>query len=199
MRADARKNYAHLLEIARAVVGEQGVDASLRDIARKADVGLATLYRHFPTREALLEALLRSTLDDLTRKADELGATKPPHEALLLWMSEAVQFVRSYNGVVAMMSAALEDADSALHASCSNLRSAGSRLLEVAQAEGVARTDIDGLDLFAVIGALGWIGDQPSFATRAEHLTNILAGAVLTEGVQVQDAAAASGRRELSA
>lgn len=179
MRADAQKNYDHLLQIARAVIDEQGVDASLRDIARRADVGLATLYRHFPTREALLEALLRSTLDDLTRKAGELAATIRPCEALRSWLSEAVQFVRSYNGVVALMSAALEDDTSALHASCSNLRAAGAQLLAVAQAEGSARPDIDGLDLFAIIGALGWIGDQPTFAIRANHLTDIVVDAIM--------------------
>lgn len=56
MRADAKKNYSHLLAVARVVIAEHGADASLRDIARKADVGLGTLYRHFATREALLEA-----------------------------------------------------------------------------------------------------------------------------------------------
>ena len=60
MRADARKNYSHLLAVARDVVTEHGVDASMRDIARRANVGLATLFRHFPTREALFEALLRT-------------------------------------------------------------------------------------------------------------------------------------------
>ena len=66
MRADARKNYDHLLEVARENVAEHGADASLRDIARRAGVGLGTLYRHFPTREALLEALLRTSFDELT-------------------------------------------------------------------------------------------------------------------------------------
>ena len=72
MRADAKKNYDHLLEVGRAVVTEQGADASLRDIARRAGVGLGTLYRHFPTREALLETLLRAGFDDLAVSADDL-------------------------------------------------------------------------------------------------------------------------------
>ncbi|MBP2302019.1 TetR/AcrR family transcriptional regulator [Azospirillum picis] len=182
MRADAKKNYAHLLATAGEVIKEHGVEASLRDIARKADVGLATLYRHFPTREALLEALLRKTLDELTREAAKLEQTEPPQQALLLWINDAVRFVRSYNGAVAVMSAALDDVNSALHASCSNLRSAGARLLENAQTAGVARPDISGLDLFAIIGALGWIGDQPSFGSRAEHLFGIIAGSLLTVG-----------------
>lgn len=181
MRADAKKNYDHLLAIARLVVAEHGVDASLRDIARRADVGLATLYRHFPTREVLLEALLRTSLDELTRRAADLGSSKAPDEALSLWLPDAVAFVRSYNGVVAVMAAALDDTGSALHASCSSLRAAGARLLEQAQAEGTARRDLDGIDLFGIIGALGWLGDQPAFASRADRLTSIVAGAILRD------------------
>lgn len=180
MRADAQKNYSHLLTVARDVIAEQGADASLRDIARRANVGLATLYRHFPTREALLEALLRTALDELTRKAADLRACKTPAEALSLWLSDAVGFVRSYNGVVAVMAGALEDANSALHSSCISLRAAGGHLLEQAQAEGKARTDLDGIDLFALIGALGWLGDQPAFASRADRIVGLVAGAILT-------------------
>lgn len=179
MRADARKNYDHLLAVAHEVITEHGVDASLRDIARKADVGLATLFRHFPTREALLEALLRTRLDELTRKADELEKLVSPDRAIVSWFREAVAFVRSYNGVVALMAAALADPDSALHSSCANLRSAGTRLLQRAQREGMARADIDGTDLFALIGALGWVNDQPLFAPRADHLFEIIFSAVL--------------------
>lgn len=179
MRADARKNYCHLLAVARVVISEHGADASLRDIARRADVGLATLYRHFPTREALLEALLQATLADLTQKACDLETSSEPDEALVSWFREGVAFVRSYSRVVDLMAGAIADPDSALHASCVNLRSAGARLLLRAQGEGRARADIDGTDLFALIGALGWVGDQPSFAPHADHLFEVIAGAIL--------------------
>lgn len=182
MRADAQKNYDHLLTVARDVIAEQGADASLRDIARRAEVGLATLYRHFPTREALLDALLRNTLDELTRKADDLALGNTPGEALALWLPDAIAFVRSYNGVVSVMAAALDDADSALHASCNRLRAAGGRLLEQAQAEGKARADLDGMDLFGIIGALGWLGDQPAFAARADRLVGVVVSAILHNG-----------------
>ena len=180
MRADARKNYIHLLAVARAVITEHGADASLRDIARKAEVGLATLYRHFPTREALLEALLHATLAELTQKAGALETSAAPGEALVSWFRDGVAFVQSYSGVVDLMATAIADPDSALHASCVDLRSAGTRLLHLAQAEGIVRTDIDGTDLFALIGALGWVGGQPSFAPRAEHLFEFVASAILT-------------------
>lgn len=180
MRADAKKNYDNLLAIARDCVTEQGADASLRDVARRAGVGLATLYRHFPTRAVLLEALLRKSFDDLTARARELENSGSRSKALVSWLHEAVAVAHNFRGVVAAMVAAIADPNSALHTSCVTMRAAGTRLLGIAQAEGVARTDIDGDDLFALIGALAWLGDQPSLAPRAEHLFRVVASAILT-------------------
>jgi AcrR family transcriptional regulator len=180
MRADARKNYNHLLAVARDVVTENGADASMRDIARRAEVGLATVLRHFPTREALFEALLRANLDALTQKAGELETSNPPGEALVSWFREGVAFVHSYSGVVALMASAHADPDSALYASCTAVHEAGERLLRRAQADGTARTDMDGVDLFALMSALGWLVDQPSFASRADHLLHVITSAILT-------------------
>jgi AcrR family transcriptional regulator len=180
MRADAKKNYDHLLAVARDVVTEHGADAPMREIARRADVGLATLLRHFPTREALFEALLRSNLDALTQKAGELETSNPPDEALVSWFREGVAFVHSYRGIVDLMASAHADPDSALYASCTAVHSAGARLLLRAQAEGTARSDMDGGDLFALMSALGWLVDQPSFAPRADHLFHVIASAILT-------------------
>ena len=78
------------------------------------------------------------------------------------------------------MVTAIEDTQSALHASCVAMRAAGTRLLAGAQAEGAARTDIDGTDLFALAGSLAWLGDQPSLAPRADHLFGVIVGAILT-------------------
>lgn len=180
MRADARKNYSRILTVAREVVTAHGVDASMRDIARRADVGLATLLRHFPTREALFEALLRTNLDALTRKAGELETSNPPDDALVSWFREGVAFVGSYSGVVALMASAHADPDSALYAPCTAVRSAGARLLLRAQAEGTARADMDADDLFALMSALGWLVGQHSFAPRADHLFHLIASAILT-------------------
>ena len=180
MRADARKNYSRILTVAREVVTAHGVDASMRDIARRADVGLATLLRHFPTREALFEALLRTNLDALTQKAGELETSNPPDDALVSWFREGVAFVGSYSGVVALMASAHADPDSALYAPCTAVRSAGARLLLRAQAEGTARADMDADDLFALMSALGWLVGQHSFAPRADHLFHLIASAILT-------------------
>jgi AcrR family transcriptional regulator len=180
MRADAKENYHHLLVTARAVVAENGANASMRDIARKAGVGLATFFRHFPTRDALLDTLLRSALEELTRKADVLESASSADEALVAWLRDAVAFVRIYSGVVTLMATALSDASSALHTSCENLRSAGTRLLTRAQAEGRADKNMTGSDMFALIGALGWIGDQASYSVRSDYLFDVIANAILT-------------------
>jgi AcrR family transcriptional regulator len=180
MRADARKNYSHVLAVAREVVAEHGVNASMRDIARRSGVGLATLLRHFPTREALYEALLCTNLDALTQKANELEKASSPDEALVSWLREWLEFAQSYKGVVTLMASAHTDPDSALYASCAAIHSASARLLVRAQATGSARADMSGDDLFALMAALGWAVDQPSFAPRADHLFRIIASAILT-------------------
>jgi AcrR family transcriptional regulator len=173
MRADARKNYEHLVAVAGVVVAEQGAEASLRDVARRAEVGLGTLYRHFPTREALLEALLRTSFDELTARAVELESSEPG-EALLTWVRECIRFTTTYRGVTEVMVSAIEEPESALHASCVALRASGARLLRRAQDVGAARTGTDGTDLFALIAALAWLGDQPALAPRADHLFDVI-------------------------
>lgn len=181
MRADAIKNYDHLLAVARAVVTDQGADASLRDIARRAGVGLGTLYRHFPTREALLEALLRTSFDALTARAAAFTTSVPPNEAIVAWLREVVAVAHSHRGVIALMLAAIADPNSALHASCVTMRSAGAQLLARAQAEGLARPDMDGDDLFSLAAALAWLGEQTSSEPRAEHLFRIITSAIVTD------------------
>jgi AcrR family transcriptional regulator len=195
MRADARRNYDQLLAVARAVVTEQGANASLRDIARRAGVGLGTLYRHFPTREALLEALLRSRFDDLTARAGGLETSTEPDDALVSWLRDLVSCANDYRGAIAAMVAAIEDPGSALHASCVTMKAAGTRLLARAQDEGLARDDIDGADLFALVGALAWLGDQPSHAPRADRIFDLIASALLTSRVAPVTKAARKKRR----
>jgi AcrR family transcriptional regulator len=180
MRADAKKNYDQLLAAARVIVARDGAGASMRDVARQAGVGFGTMYRHFPTREALLEALLRTGFDTMTARADELAAGSRPDEALVIWLRETVAAAHAYSGVTASMMAAIEDPDSALHGSCVAMQSAGTRLLKHAQVAGMARRDIDGADLFALVGALAWLADQNTPAARADRLFDIIASAILT-------------------
>ncbi|WP_110598763.1 TetR/AcrR family transcriptional regulator [Salinicola lusitanus] len=181
MRVDARKNYDRLLAVAGEVFADEGADASLRDIARKAGVGLGTLYRHFPTREALLETLLRASFEALAERAKVLESSDSADEALVAWMQETTEFTYRQRGIIALMMGAIEDTNSALHDSCVMLRAAGTALLTRAQAEGKARDDLSGAELFDLIAALAWLREQPSHAARADHLFTLIADAILTD------------------
>ncbi|MFJ9948840.1 TetR/AcrR family transcriptional regulator [Kitasatospora sp. NPDC091207] len=174
-RADARRNRDRVLEAAAEVVAEQGTQASLRDVARRAEVGLGTLYRHFPTREALLETLLRRRFELLAERADVLAAAGPPERALADWLYEFTLGAGAYQGLPATLMATLSDVESPLHASCLMMRQAGGRLLRAAQETGDIRADVAAVDLFALVNALGWIADQaPGLAERREHLFRLV-------------------------
>ena len=181
MRADAKRNYNHILAVARDTVTAHGSNASMREIARNAGVGLATLLRHFPTREALFEALLCMKGDALTQRARELETSTQPGEALVSWFREAVEFTHTFGGVCDLMASAHADPDSALHASSTAMHDAGARLLRRAQVEGAARPDMDGVDLFALISSLAWLVSQPAFASRADHLSHLITSSILTK------------------
>lgn len=181
MRADAQANYDRLLVVAAAVLRDKGADASLRDVARQAGVGLATLLRHFPTREVLLEALLRTRFDELTIRATEVRTTCSPEEALALWLRDFVACTTDYRGVVVSMMEAIQDPESALHYSCVTMREAGTELLVRAQEAKVARADIDGTDLFALGSSLTWLAQQPGLETRTDHFFDLILGSILTD------------------
>jgi hypothetical protein len=91
-----------------------------------------------------------------------------------------VALTYDHRGVIASMTAAIEDEQSALHGSCVLLKASGARLLARAQADGTARKDIDGTDLLALVSALAWLNDQAPFAARVDHLFDIIAGALMT-------------------
>ncbi|MBR7675707.1 helix-turn-helix transcriptional regulator, partial [Streptomyces daliensis] len=107
MRVDAQRNRDHLLAVAGPVIAEQGIDVSMRDIARRAGVGLATLLRHFPTREALLEGLLHASFGDLTTRASELETAHTAEDALVSWVRDCVAWTTEYRGVTVLMAAAI--------------------------------------------------------------------------------------------
>jgi AcrR family transcriptional regulator len=170
-RSDAQRNYERILAVARTVVEQDGTQASLRDVARRAGVGMGTLYRHFPSREALLEALLRQRFDGLAGRAAALAEEHPPGEALTRWLEEFVQGAGRYRGLPESIMATLRDDESPLHASCLAMRRSAGALLEGAQRAGHIRADVTGVDLFALASAVGWIAEQsPGLTERREHL-----------------------------
>ena len=174
-RADAQRNRARILDVARTVLREQGTQASLRDIARRADVGMGTLYRHFPTRDELLEALLRDHFDRLATQAEALDAAPDPGVALTEWLRHFATGSAAFRGLPGSLIATLTDESSSLHTSCMSMRDAAGRLLRRAQDCGQFRPDVDGTDLFALVSAVSWIADQsPKIAVRQEHLLSLV-------------------------
>ena len=103
VRADAARNRERLLEAAAAAFTERGADVPLEDIARGAGVGIGTLYRHFPTREALVEAVYRNEVSMLCARGDELLAEMPPDQALAEWMRLFVQHVATKRGMLSVL------------------------------------------------------------------------------------------------
>src|SRR5450755_2869394 len=98
LRADAQRNRDAILEAAAAAFAEHGTAASLEDVARRAGVGIGTLYRHFPSRDALVEAAYRRGVETMCDEADRLCDTEPPAQALQMWMSTFVGYVATKRG-----------------------------------------------------------------------------------------------------
>ncbi|RKH58635.1 TetR/AcrR family transcriptional regulator [Corallococcus aberystwythensis] len=138
LRADARRNRERLLVAAHAVFSERGADASLNDVAKRAEVGIGTLYRHFESREALLAATCDEHLLTLAKKSRERSEALPALEALRLFLTELVHSAGLYKGLAASLGIVLKNHT----AGCDATTAEGQRLLEAAQREGEVRSDI---------------------------------------------------------
>ncbi|WP_326946887.1 MULTISPECIES: TetR/AcrR family transcriptional regulator [unclassified Amycolatopsis] len=158
MRADARRNYERLLEEAQRAFAEHGVEASLEDIARRAGVGIGTLYRHFPTRDALLETLLRARFDGQAERARELLTDPAPLDALQAWLLGLGDTTGTFRGLAELTADALNDETSRLYASCHAMRDAASQLVERAKAAGELRADVTTHELLLLLHAASWAG-----------------------------------------
>lgn len=170
VRADARDNRARLIAVAREVFVEHGVQASLRDIARRAEVGIGTLYRHFPDRDTLLNAVFSDGLDGLRGSAEELITAASPRDALLTWLERLATASTAYHGLPASVLAALHDTNSPLHAACHGMSAAANALVLRAQQAGVLRAGLTTGDLFALAAGVALAGQQvpgqPDLARR---------------------------------
>jgi AcrR family transcriptional regulator len=151
LRADARQNRARLLTAATAAFAEKGADAPLEDIARRAGVGIGTLYRHFPARLDLQAAVFRSQVEAVCGEADVLLAGPTPEQAFFGWMHALAGYLAGKRG----LSKALIDGlgmESELMKACSvAMREATSRVLERAQQAGVVRPDMDAMDVMRMV------------------------------------------------
>ncbi|MFJ3301528.1 TetR/AcrR family transcriptional regulator [Streptomyces sp. NPDC086549] len=148
MRADARRNYERLLKVAAEAFAEHGENASLDDIAKRAGVGSGTLYRHFPNRQALLEAAYVDRIEALAARADELARELPPGEALVEWLHELALGTIEVRGLKSLLGSAVTDGSSAAVTACgTSVKGAAARLVEAAQAEGTLRADVEPVDV----------------------------------------------------
>ncbi|MEU0585089.1 helix-turn-helix domain-containing protein [Streptomyces sp. NPDC006132] len=148
MRADARRNHERLLKVAVEAFAEHGESASLDDIARRAGVGSGTLYRHFPTRRALLEAAYLDRIEALVARAGTLAAERPPGEALGEWLYELGVGMIRMRGLKALLGPAVTEGDSAVTTACGDsVRSAAGRLVRAAHEEGTLRRDVEPIDV----------------------------------------------------
>jgi AcrR family transcriptional regulator len=160
-RTDARRNFERLVTAARSAFAEHGADASLINIARSAGVGSATLYRHFPTREALLEAVYRSQIESLADQATQLRASQPPMEALVAWLRAFIAHMSAYRGLKGLMVTICRDEHSELTSWCrETLISAAQSVLTDAQKCGATRPDVNAYQVLRLINAIIVAGEQ---------------------------------------
>jgi AcrR family transcriptional regulator len=176
LRADARRNRGELLDVARQVIREQGVDASLRDIARRAGVGIATLYRHFPTRDDLIAAIIGDGMQRLNARAAELSGTLPPGEALEKWLADVASRIGPYNGLPGAIHDSVKTSGSSLNIVCTDMMNAGADLLARAQADGAIRPDVAWPDIFTAVAAISAIATGSGADTSARILGVYLDG-----------------------
>lgn len=174
MRADARRNHERLLTEARAAFAEHGTDASLEDVARRAGVGIGTLYRHFPNRDALVSAVFEDAVGELLARSRQLLDAPEPCAALVTWLRETVTHAGEYRGLARSLMAVPADGSSAL-ARCSDpIRQAGGALLARAQQAGSVRADVAIADLLQLTHAIALAAEEtPSDPDLADRLLNL--------------------------
>ncbi|HWE82515.1 MAG TPA: helix-turn-helix domain-containing protein [Gaiellaceae bacterium] len=155
MRADARRNYEKIVLAARSLFAEVGTSAPLEDIAERAEVGIGTLYRHFPTRQALLEAVYVDEVQAMARAADEL-AGEPPWEALSQWLHQYVGFAATKRALNEALLEAAPDSD-VLFLCRTAIAGAGTKLVERAQEAGEIRADTDFMDIGRMVSGIAMV------------------------------------------
>jgi AcrR family transcriptional regulator len=153
MRADARRNYERIVAAARDVFAKYGGDASMEAVAREAGVGVGTLYRHFPRRIDLVEAVYRTDVDELVAAAERVE-TLEPWAALVSWLESFVRYAQSKRTLINELADAFEKDPSLRIASRERIDQAVGAVLGRAQRAGVAREDITGGDLMQLIGPM---------------------------------------------
>jgi AcrR family transcriptional regulator len=172
-RADAVRNRERVLEAAKEVFSQGGPEASLEAVARGAGVGIGTLYRHFPTREALYEAVYRREVEQLVELAKHLGATTAPVEALRRWLRAGVEFMATKKGMAAALAMAAHGSSELVAYSLDRLSNAAGGLLQRAAAAGDIRADIDPEDLLRTLVGMCYAHDRPGWQAKVLRLVDV--------------------------
>ena len=181
-RADAERNRLHILAVAEGFFAEHGVSGAMQDIAKRAGLGPGTLYRHFPTRESLLAALMQARFDELDARRAEIEAEHDdPFEALELWLTALGGYVTVFDGLPGPLREALRETTSPLAITCEWLVETTGQFLAAAQAAGSARPWVRDRDLVLTVLASAWVSD----ALLADERSGDSLRAMVREGWQM--------------
>lgn len=183
-RADARRNYDKVVTAAREAFAEAGASTSLEEIARRAGVGIGTLYRHFPSRQALLEAVYRDQVESLRARAEELGKAESPLDALAEWLRAMLEFSSTKRSMTAALLATLGTDSELLSVCVTVIRGSAEMLLARAQQAGMVRADADAGDVMRLVHAVNIATEKTADPGQADRML-----ALILDGLRSQPAA----------
>ncbi|HVV21787.1 MAG TPA: helix-turn-helix domain-containing protein [Pseudonocardiaceae bacterium] len=174
LRADATRNREQLLAVATRVFGSADTEPSMRAIAREAGVGIATLYRHFPTRESLVDAVYRDQVVRLTAGAHELLGQLPPAKAMRRWMDLFGDWIATKNGMLDTLRTMIESGEIAHARTRAELLAAITTILDAGRAAGDLRSDVTAEDIAASLIGIFTVAPRPDRDATAGRLLNLL-------------------------
>jgi AcrR family transcriptional regulator len=174
LRADARRNRDRLLDAAVHAFSQDGPDVTLDAIAKEAGVGIGTLYRHFPTREALVEATYRNELARLCDAVPGLLRTMSPDEAARTWMDHFVDYMTTKRGMADALRAVIASGGNPYAQSRDRLTDAITTLLAAGAAAGTVRSDVEPGDVLASLGGVSLAAGEPAQRDQARRLLDLL-------------------------
>ncbi|WP_230474888.1 TetR/AcrR family transcriptional regulator [Dyella monticola] len=182
-RADAERNRLHLTDVAKKAFAERGADVTLDEIAKRAGVGIGTLYRHFPTRDAMLQAVYRHEVEQLAGAADALLERMKPLDALRAWLRLFVDYLGTKKIILPVLNAATSDNSALFDYSATQIRAAAERLITRAIEHGDVHQDVRPMDLLYAVFGFSTSNDPADWMPRAYRLIDILiAGLASADG-----------------
>ncbi|MBP0590815.1 TetR/AcrR family transcriptional regulator [Paraburkholderia sp. LEh10] len=173
-RADALRNRERILEEAKKAFTQAGGDISLDELARQAGVGPGTLYRHFPTREALLESVYQAEVEKLAAEERRLSDSMPPRDALRAWMLLFVDYIATKKIIAPALNSIVGGSAKLFESSGTLIKNAIQSLVERAIASGDIRADLDPLDLLRALIGVSNVASAPDWQLSAKRLVDIL-------------------------